>query len=88
MNTETTKIALLEQSMAQNTSDHLEIKSDIKDVKNSITLISDKIDKAMECKADISDLKEVRQNQWGLVVGILLSLVGVVFSLIKQGVIK
>ena len=74
--------------MAQNTADHLEIKNDIKDVKSSITAISEKIDKAMDCKADKTDLKEVRQNQWGLLVGIALALIGAFVSLIKQGVIK
>ena len=74
--------------MEQNVQDHKDIKLDIKEVKDNIGKINDKLDSALTCKADKTDVEQMRQNQWGLLVGVLLSAMGVIFSLIKSGVIK
>ncbi len=60
----------------------------VKDQKEDFQRVFDKLDTAVSCKADKTDLDQIRQNQWLFVVGILMTLAGTLLALIKTGVIK
>jgi uncharacterized protein YacL len=82
--------------ISQKLDDHI-VTQTINDQKVNETLarIESKLDTKASCdmvdnavrdistKADKADIRQLQQNQWGLVVGILLALIGVLAALIK-----
>ena len=71
------KVALLEQQMAQNTSDHKEIK----DTLNKIDL---KLDNVIKEKAEKTDLQTLDNRIWYLIVGFLMLLAGIIATWLKK----
>lgn len=74
----------LQMYQTSNTADHLEIKNDVKEVKADIKGISDKIDVALSCKADKTELEKLDSRFWGIVVAVLMLLAGIVATWFKN----
>jgi len=66
-----------EETKVQNTAEHLEIKTSLKD-------ISRKIDSAIEGKADKDDVKDLRDKGWGIIMAIIVVFLGLVATAIKS----
>lgn len=73
------------------TMSRIEAKLDIKANKDDV----DKLASMAQSKADRdevnnlrTDLQQMRQNQWGIIVAVLLALIGAFIGLIRDGIFK
>ncbi len=64
-------------SVKQNTVEHNEIKADVKE-------IAKKIDEAMEQKADRSEVKEIKDKAWQIILAVVVAVIGALFAIIKS----
>jgi len=69
-------IAVLKENAMQNNKDHQEIKQAL----NKIEL---KIDKAIEEKADKTDLKDLRDKGWAVILAIIVAFIGLIVTALK-----
>ena len=76
-----TAIKVLEEQMRQNNEAHEDIRCDIKDVKDDIKHISEKLDTFADKKADKKDLNKI----WSWILGIIATLItGMFFFIINK----
>ena len=59
------------------------VEIEVKNLKEIVIRIEEKLDKAIECKADKSDLKTIDSRFWGLVIGMLMLLAGIIAAWYK-----
>jgi hypothetical protein len=59
------------------------VEIEVKNLKEIVVRIEEKIDKAIESKADKSDLKILDSRFWGLVIGMLMLLLGIIAAWFK-----
>ena len=69
-------IAVLKENAMQNNKDHQEIKQAL----NKIEL---KIDKAIEEKADKTDLKDLQDKGWAVILAIIVAFIGLIVTALK-----
>lgn len=87
--TDKTKIRVLEVQLddmkIQNAEDHKEIKEEMK---SGFGTLNSKLDAAIECKADKSEVKDLRDKSWQIIAGIFIAmvtaLIGLIVSLVKR----
>jgi hypothetical protein len=65
-----------EETKKQNTAEHL-------DIKTQLRAIVVKLDEAVMCKADKEDLRSLDNRFWGIVVGMLFLLAGIIAAWFK-----
>jgi len=84
------RLAVIENQLKANSKAHKELKDGqlrteckVDDTNRKIELLGDKISDAIDRKADRSEVVRLDNKVWGLVVGILLTILGLILTAVK-----
>ena len=62
------------------------VEIEVKNLKEIVIRIEEKLDKAIECKADKSDLKTLDSRFWAVVMAIVVAFIGLIVTAVKTWV--